>query len=172
MEKINFQNATLKTQAHVIINGQTYNVVDSEYTGGTNLDANTLNYAFQLMHPVGSIYMTTVETNPKDIFGFGAWELWGKGKVPVGVDTTQTEFNEVEKTGGEKVHKLTYEEMPNHSHKMLGVRKWEEGGTHKWPQDGTTTSATEEGRTTYEGGNQPHNNLQPYITCYMFKRTE
>ena len=43
MEKINFQNATLKTQAHVIISGQTYNVVDSEYTGGTNLDANTLN---------------------------------------------------------------------------------------------------------------------------------
>lgn len=34
MEKINFQNATLKTQAHVVINGQTYNVVDSEYTGG------------------------------------------------------------------------------------------------------------------------------------------
>ena len=41
MEKINLQNATLKTQAHVIINGQTYNVVDSEYTGGTNLDANS-----------------------------------------------------------------------------------------------------------------------------------
>lgn len=171
MEKINFQNATLKTQAHVIINGQTYNVVDSEYTGGTNLDANTLNYAFQLMHPVGSIYMTTVETNPKDIFGFGTWELWGAGRVPVGVDTTQTEFNEVEKTGGEKEHTLTYEEMPNHSHKMIGARAWKEDGTYKWPQDGTTTAAVEDGRTTYEGGGQAHNNMQPYITCYMFKRT-
>ena len=173
MEKINFQNATLKSQAHVIINGQTYNVVDSEYTGGTNLDANTLNYAFQLMHPVGSIYMTTVETNPKDIFGFGTWELWGKGKVPVGVDTTQTEFNKVEKIGGEKTHTLTSQEMPSHQHPinvkqeagnpMAGSEMAVAGGNGEW---GTNSLNTQ----TF-GGNQPHNNLQPYITCYMFKRT-
>ena len=27
-------------------------------------------------------------------------------------------------------------------------------------------------RSNYLGGNEPHNNLQPYITCYMWKRTE
>ena len=174
MEKINFQNATLKTQAHVIINGQTYNVVDSEYTGGTNLDANTLNYAFQLMHPVGSIYMTTVETNPKDIFGFGTWELWGKGKVPVGVDTTQTEFNEVEKIGGEKTHTLLQKEMP----KEIGQALIYDSGTTEQSSstDALTTQWTNKFRSglynvVNENGGNAHNNLQPYITCYMFKRT-
>lgn len=168
MDKINFQNATLKTQAHVVINGQTYNVVDSEYTGGTNLDAETLNYAFQLMHPVGSIYMSTVETNPSQIFGFGTWVLWGAGKVPVGVDTTQTEFNEVEKTGGEKTHTLTVNEMPEHSHQM----PFYSGGSGGYQAGQTTAPETTIHRQTeIAGGGQPHNNLQPYITCYMFKRT-
>lgn len=173
MEKINFQNATLKTQAHIIIDGQTYNVVDAEYEGGTNLDAETLNYAFQLMHPVGSIYMTTIETNPSEIFGFGEWVLWGAGKVPVGVDTAQTEFDTVEKIGGEKTHTLTIEEMPSHAHLMEGVRKWvgDEIGDTKWQEDGTYQHAKEGMPTSYTGGSQPHNILQPYITCYMFKRT-
>lgn len=168
MEKINFQNATLKTQAHVVINGQTYNVVDSEYTGGTNLDAETLNYAFQLMHPVGSIYMTTVETNPSQIFGFGTWVVWGAGKVPVGVDTTQTEFNVVEKTGGEKTHTLIVDEMPSHSHtvKYSGGAGTSVGVTAMGTQIGTSDAIIQNA-----GGGLAHNNLQPYITCYMFKRT-
>lgn len=130
MEKINFEDATLKKSAYVTIGGVEYPVTDAEYVGGTDLDAATLNYAFKLMHPVGSIYMTTVETNPSEIFGFGTWELWGAGRVPVGVDTTQSEFNTIEKTGG-----------------------------------------TQQLNAIEVGGSQPHDNLQPYITCYMFKRT-
>lgn len=173
MEKINFQNATLKTQAHVVINGQTYNVVDSEYTGGTNLDAETLNYAFQLMHPVGSIYMTTVETNPSQIFGFGTWVLWGAGKVPVGVDTTQTEFNVVEKTGGEKTHTLSVPEMPRHAHYIASnLTNNPSGGIDRTIMYGVPASVEPTNYSSEStGNNQPHNNLQPYITCYMFKRT-
>lgn len=130
MEKINFEDATLKKSAYVTIGGVEYPVTDAEYVGGTDLDAATLNYAFKLMHPVGSIYMTTIETNPSEIFGFGTWELWGAGRVPVGVDTTQSEFNTIEKTGG-----------------------------------------TQQLNAIEVGGSQPHDNLQPYITCYMFKRT-
>lgn len=171
MEKINFKNATLKKQAYVEINGQKYNVVDSEYTGGTNLDAETLNYAFQLMHPVGSIYMTTVETNPSEIFGFGTWELWGAGKVPVGIDTAQADFNTVEKTGGEKTHTLTIDEMPKHKH---GVGYVGSGANGIYAgMAGTTTRPSDYDNTLFinnEGNSQPHNNLQPYITCYMFKR--
>ena len=174
MEKINFENATLIKQAYVTINGTQYPVVDSQYTGGTNLNAETLNYAFQLMHPVGSIYMTTIETNPSKIFGFGTWELWGSGRVPVGVDTTQTEFNEVEKTGGEKTHKLAIYEMPKHTHYVYDTA----GGTIQFQpyssiDNGTTGGSDKTGyasTVTYTGGDNPHNNLQPYITCYMFKR--
>lgn len=49
----------------------------------------------------------------------GTWVAWGAGRVPVGVDTAQTEFNTVEKTGGEKTHTLATNEMPRHNH-MLG----------------------------------------------------
>lgn len=170
MEKINFENATLKTQAYVTVGDTNYNVIDSVYEGGTNLDAETLNYAFQLMHPVGSIYMTTVETNPADVFGFGTWELWGAGKVPVGVDTEQDEFNEVEKTGGEKTHTLTIDEMAAHGHEayLSGGNIASRSGTLKYE---TNNAQLFGGSIASRGGDQPHNNLQPYITCYMFKRT-
>lgn len=173
MEKINFEDATLKKSAYVTIGGTEYPVTDAEYVGGVDLDAATLNYAFQLMHPVGSIYMTTVETNPSEIFGFGTWELWGAGRVPVGVDTTQTEFNVVEKMDGEKTHTLTVTEMPSHTHDVkygssapLGLNSGSTGYKLNYEVGGT-----QQIYATAVGGNQPHNNLQPYITCYMFKRT-
>jgi len=54
-----------------------------------------------LVYPVGSIYMSTDSTNPSARFG-GTWVAWGSGKVPVGVNTSDTSFNTVEKTGGTK----------------------------------------------------------------------
>lgn len=64
MEKINFQNATLKTQAHVVIDGQTYNVVDSEYTGGTDLDAELLNQ-----------FQTNIENATKRVVATGTFAM-------------------------------------------------------------------------------------------------
>lgn len=174
MEKINFEDATLKKSAFVTIDGTEYPVTDAEYEGGTDLDAATLNYAFKLMHPVGSIYMTTVETNPSEIFGFGTWELWGAGRVPVGVDTTQTEFNTVEKMDGEKTHLLIQSELP----KTIGQALIYDSGAAEQSSsmDALTTQWSKKYRTglynvVNESGGNAHNNLQPYITCYMFKRT-
>lgn len=127
-----------------------------------------------LMYPVGSIYLSTNSINPSEYFG-GEWESWGSGRVPVGVDTSQTEFNTVEKTGGEKTHKLTVQETPSHAHgfqggsalftqKDQGVKGL--GGGGYWV-DGVGAIPN----TSNAGGDQPHNNLQPYITCYMWKRT-
>lgn len=183
MQKINFENATLTQQAKVTIGDTSYEITPAVYSGGTDLNAETLNYAFQLMHPVGSIYMTTVETNPEDIFGFGTWQLWGAGKVPVCIDANDNDFNTVEKTGGEKEHTLTIEEMPSHSHKLNGntnvvfdensiypyllasaKRGYADGSSVTFGGDYTIND------TTTKGGGQSHNNLQPYITCYMFKR--
>ena len=50
----------------------------------------------EFIYPVGSIYMSVDSTNPAQIFGFGTWVAWGAGRVPVGVDTSQTEFDTVE----------------------------------------------------------------------------
>lgn len=120
-------------------------------------------------YPIGSLYLSINNTNPTTWFG-GRWEQIAKGRTLIGVDINDTDFNTAQKVGGEKTHKLTYDEMPNHSHKMIGARAWNTSGTYKWPQDGATTGATEEGRTTWEGGGQPHNNLPPFFTCYIWCR--
>lgn len=169
MEKISFQDATLTTQAYVTIDDKNYNVIDSVYESGTDLNAETFNQmqdnienAIKLIHPIGSIYMTTVATNPSEIFGFGTWELWGEGRVPVGVDINNPKFEAVEKTGGEENHTLTVDEMPSHSGHVVG------GITTFLPQVGSGIAGTNNPEDI--GGGQAHNNLQPYITCYMFKR--
>lgn len=70
-----------------------------------------------LVYPVGSIYISISSTNPGTLFGIGTWVAWGSGRVPVGIDTSQTEFSTVEKKDGYKTHTLTVNEMPSHSHK-------------------------------------------------------
>lgn len=128
------------------------------------------------LYPVGSIYMSVNNTNPSTFFG-GTWEAWGAGKVPVGVDANDTDFATVEKTGGEKTHTLTVSEMPKHSHGLpiFSSNPEKENITFAdtafnadKASDGTVGNG---GRVISEGGGQAHNNLQPYITCYMWKRT-
>ena len=185
MEKINFTDATLKTQAYVTVGGNNYNVVDSVYEGGTDLNANTFNTMqtnienaitdvsnlINQLYPVGSLYFSTNDTNPANIFGFGTWERWGAGRCPVGVDTADNDFNTAEKTGGEKKHILTVDEMPSHNHNILYSL---DKNSATFATVGPNGSVNQEhsGYIKNTGGNQPHNNMQPYITCYIWKRTE
>lgn len=67
-------------------------------------------------YPVGSIYFSTNSTNPATSLGFGTWSAFGAGRVPVGLDAGQTEFDTDEETGGSKTHTLTSSEMPSHTH--------------------------------------------------------
>lgn len=92
-----------------------------------------------------------------------------KGKVPVGQDSTQTEFDTMGETGGEKTHTLTINEMPSHSHKLNQPGS---GGGNVLQFSATINevySSTNMG--TYDtGGGQAHNNLQPYqVVCYIIK---
>lgn len=122
------------------------------------------------MKPIGSIEFNTSGVNPSTYLG-GTWESWGSGRVPVGVDTTQDEFATVEQTGGEKAHTLTIDEMPKHTHKIATSSGAE--ATYYFDKIGNGSNIYEEyADVSKEGGNQAHNNLQPYITCYMWKRTE
>lgn len=61
-------------------------------------------YALENCYPIGAIYITLNNENPNITFGFGTWEMI-KGKVLIGVDETDSAFNTVEKTGGEKEHR-------------------------------------------------------------------
>lgn len=127
-----------------------------------------------IIYPIGSIYMSVNNTNPSTLFG-GTWTNWGAGKVPVGVDTSDTNFNTVEKTGGEATHTLTIDEMPSHSHAPLNSDAFLNFVTNdlfNYQTGSASGSKVNNTRTTTAetGGGLAHNNLQPYITCYMWKR--
>lgn len=80
------------------------------------------------MYPVGSIYMSVNNTNPSTYFG-GTWVAWGAGRVPVGINTADGNFNTVEKTGGAATVALTAAQMPAHTH-GVGTLKTASAGTH------------------------------------------
>lgn len=154
---------------------------------------NNVDFGILSVYPVGSIYLSVNNTNPNALFG-GTWEAWGTGRCPIGVDTTQTEFDVAEKMGGEKSHTLTTEEMPAHTHAIgsSGAHTHTFTGYLQTAVSSSTTylsisnkrytsdktgvpaSMNSSGGHTHvpanTGGGQAHNNLQPYITCYMWKR--
>jgi hypothetical protein len=125
----------------------------------------------ELIYPVGSIYISTVNTNPSILFSIGTWVAFGSGRTLVGVDTGQTEFDTVEETGGAKTHTLTVTEMPSHQHGQVVTHDGTGGVRRDYNSDGGA-SAYDQGVNTYAtGGGGAHNNLQPYITVYFWKRT-
>ena len=123
-------------------------------------------------YPVGSIYVSIKNTNPNSLFG-GTWVSWGSGRVPVGVNTSDSNFNTVEKIGGEKTHTLIQKELPaslSFKTNDIGFLVYGEG-TAEGEEVGTPFGSNTTLNLTNIGGGRAHNNLQPYITCYMWKRT-
>lgn len=118
--------------------------------------------------PVGSIYMATVSTNPSSFFG-GTWTAFGAGRTVVGIDAGQTEFDTVEETGGAKTHTLSTSEIPAHAHTISSFPVWSSNaglGGSSFAVDSTETKSSNNA-----GSGGSHNNLQPYIVVYMWKRT-
>lgn len=120
------------------------------------------------VYPVGCIYFSTNSTNPSTSLGFGTWSAFGAGRVPVGFDSGQTEFDTDEETGGAKTHTLTTAEMPAHTHDVT-ARTSKYGASIGTVHSGNSPDAT--GTTASAGGGGAHNNLQPYIVVRMWKRT-
>lgn len=122
-------------------------------------------------YPIGSIFLSINDTNPSEWFS-GTWELIAQGRTLVGVDTSDTDFNEVKKTGGEKTHTLTVDEMPSHNHGIVNFNNWGSSGTASGYQYyNNKTDLIGNNGTSYKGGDGAHNNLQPYFTCYIWCRT-
>lgn len=126
---------------------------------------------------IGKIIIDTSNTNPNKYLGFGTWELWGSGRVPVGVDTQNAKFDTVEKTGGEETHTLIMEEIPDHLHEIsltygtVLPDNWGNEGKIAAGAAGNGWCTNTKATTSGAGSGKEHNNLQPFITCYMWKRT-
>jgi len=151
--------------------------------------------ALESAYPVGSIYMNASDaTNPGTLLGFGTWATFGAGKVPVGIDSTDADFDVVGSgtntngTTGAKTHTLGITEMPSHRHG--GIQPSGNSGSNSNGFDvdnaanGADTDAFQKftkyaggagsdanGTLTSAGATQAHNNLQPYIVVHMWTRT-
>ena len=86
-------------------------------------------------NPVGHIRMETTNVNPATYLGFGTWTLWGSGRVPVGVNSADTDFATVEKTGGSKTVTLTTAQLPAHAHGL-------NSHTHTYAKSNANTNST------------------------------
>ena len=136
-------------------------------TTGGELQINGTN-VLEKVYPVGSIYINaSVSTNPATLLGFGTWTAFGAGRVMVGLDSSDTDFDSAEETGGAKTHTLTVNEIPAHTHTL--DTSDQPAGTGSLEVAGGSPVGTKLTQST--GGGQAHNNLQPYIVVYMWKRT-
>ena len=113
--------------------------------------------------------MSTEATNPATLFG-GTWERIANGRMLIGADNASYPAGS---TGGEAAHTLTLHEIPSHFHEMSRppyvMSEWIEGSDVYAQQ--TTTAKWARGGTMENGGGLPHNNLPPYLSVYMWRRT-
>lgn len=142
-------------------------------------------FSIDNVYPVGSIYMSVNSANPETLFG-GTWEALDEGRVLIGAGSAYPAGS----TGGEATHTLTTDEMPSHSHSGSAAS----AGSHRHPitasgeefYSGYVTVGDYNLDTLYTGyagshshslsinntgGGQAHNNMQPYLSVYMWKRT-
>lgn len=153
--------------------------------GAPGADGATAAEVAALIYPVGAIYISTLSTNPATLLGFGTWAAWGAGRVIVGRDGNDTDFDTAEETGGAKTHTLQSSEMPSHTHvqnshvhamqRFPTATGGSTGFTVDTSMSGTVAAANDTAAATptnqNTGGGGAHNNLQPYIVAYMWKRT-
>lgn len=124
------------------------------------------------LHPVGSIYQSTVSTSPATLFG-GTWEQLS-GRFLIAANSTYTAGS----TGGEASHKLTVDELPAHSHAFSyggsSYNSWQyanEIGDNITMMLGKPIGENKVGIAS-TGGGVAHNNMPPYLAVYMWKRTK
>lgn len=138
--------------------------VDNLFNGETVLTTGNL---LNLIYPIGAIYLTINETNPTALFG-GTWVkienafLLGSGTRTVGT------------VGGSETHVLTVNEMPSHTHgQTITAKRSGSGSTYaSWSSSNVYGGTDGERRNTLAtGGGEPHNNMPPFFTVHMWRRT-
>lgn len=142
------------------------------FSKGKDIKASQLNENFNNIYPIGSIYMSVNSVNPSTVFG-GTWEQI-KDTFLLAAGNTYNAGT----TGGEATHTLTVEEMPSHAHKLCSDINPDGSNKVMNPESNGTSNQDRVYNNTYSwpntyntGGDKPHNNMPPYLTVYMWKRT-
>ena len=142
-------------------------------SGATPLSAENLNYNFQevlnLVCPVGKVEIFYDNDDHSNYLGF-TWERTSIGKAIVGINSSDTDFNTIGKTGGEKTHTLSVYELPTKTPVNYGNIS---GGTDVVISSsvvGTGGVKSGQANMNISATGQAHNNLQPYQIFAIWKR--
>ena len=143
-----------------------------------------INSILNLVFPIGRGFIDFTDTDYSNYLGF-TWERELIGMTPIGLDVNDNDFNTIGKTGGEKKHQLTVNELPNMefttAHISYSDSLWTGNNiSHSFSMGKGTTGTNDNGlrgnqnegyQHLYKWGqNQTHNNLQPYQVVAYWKR--
>ena len=127
------------------------------------------------IYPVGSIYINAaVTTNPATLLGFGTWVAFGTGKMMVGYDASDTDFDALQETGGAKTKTLSISEIPAHTHNQGSHDSTAgDGGAYntEFIRDHSDTANGPNVESSSTGGGSAFSIMNPYIVAYMWRRT-
>ena len=165
--------------ADIRVNESDSNQIDIDVSDSNNLnlkltggDKGLRTHMLETVYPVGSIYINAgVATNPGTLLGFGTWTAFGTGRVIVGVDSSDSDFDTVRETGGSKTdsHALTIAELPAHTHTV--TMSTSDSDNDNLSEGNTSGTSSHETSSTGGGQAHTHDIVQPYITAYMWRRT-
>lgn len=140
-------------------------VIDLQDIQGAVTDGQVPNTIIVEAFPVGAVFISVVSTDPATLLGYGTWSAIGAGKMFVGRDSGDTDFDTAEETGGAKTKTIAQENLPNIS-TGAGTAHTHVQDTHNHnflPRSATTGSVssivtgTLDTSSTISGANQPHN---------------
>lgn len=145
--------------------------------------------ALQLLYPVGTIYSSTVSTNPATLFGFGTWVAYAAGRVLIGDGggfTAGTTGGSADAVVVSHTHTAASTDL---SGTFYAANRAVAAPTGTFSFTGNTTDSSLSGggltgdiKQYQFSGNHTHTinstgssgtnaNLQPYVVVYMWQRT-
>jgi len=127
-----------------------------------------------LIYPVGSIYINAaVATNPATLLGFGVWTAYAAGRVLVGKASSGT-FDTLNEEQGVETQTLSVANLPSHTHANDTfdqiLRKTGSNTAQGIDSTGGEPDIITSVPMASVGSGTAHNNIQPSITVYMWKR--
>lgn len=152
--------ATLKADLQTIETDFNSHVADS-----------TIHFTASTVWPVGSVFTSVVATNPATLLGFGTWSSIAAGRMLIGLDSGDTQFDTVEETGGAETVTLTTTELPAHTHSVPGAAT---SGNDAYPINSGSTSGPDNGApytSGSAGSGAAFSIMNPYYVVYFWKRT-
>lgn len=134
--------------------------------------------------PVGTVELRYDNTSPATLYG-GTWVEFGQGRMLIGRLASDSDFDTVGGTGGEKTHTLTNAEIPavpfkdryyiENSVRLSGATQTlSSGGINASLGNQDTDSDNNTflyANATIDGGGEAHNNMPPYVVVRMWRRT-